>query len=108
MLTSNLVLVTTFGGLLMLEVMINDVLYWSFLIPLTINFAINIGYTQQLGQKHWGSHYFFVNFILLMACVFLMLVLGGVSEGVFNPEFFIIYCVLAEVYFFYLALKLND
>ena len=45
-LVSNLVLCTTFSGLLMLEVMINDVVYWSFMIPLTINFALNIGYTH--------------------------------------------------------------
>ena len=42
---SNLVLLTAFSGLLMLQVMINEVIYWSFMIPLTINFAINIGYT---------------------------------------------------------------
>ena len=91
----------------MIEVILNDVIAWTFMLPLTINFLANLCYTKKLNQSLF-SHYCWVNLLFLIGCFYMIFVANNLNPKIFNVEFFVLYAIFVEVYLFHLAGKLNN
>ena len=85
--------------------------YFIMLSPLFANFTLNIVTVRMFQDRDKIKHpirEIIVNSLLLGVCVQIYFILEGIFSSYFNLEYLLLYLIVIEIYFFVLAMELNE